>query len=141
MPEIISVDTNFILSILIKISNSEQALKILSGAAEHYEKIFVANQVISETVYVLEGIHKYTGGTAKFEKSLIKNYIFTIINTPKFIIENRKTIEKALELYVNKNIDFGDSLIAATVMDKGIKKIMTFDKDFLKVDGLAIINK
>ncbi|RZD18645.1 MAG: hypothetical protein EVG15_04490 [Candidatus Acididesulfobacter diazotrophicus] len=46
MPETVALDTNFIISILIKRNNTERALNILSGAIEHYEKIFVANQVI-----------------------------------------------------------------------------------------------
>lgn len=139
MPETVALDTNFIISILIKRNNTERALNILSGAIEHYEKIFVANQVIAETVYVLEGLHKYNGGIIKLEKYEIKDYVFSIINTPKVVIENKKTIEKALEIYINKNINFGDALIAAVVLNKGIKKIITFDKDFLKIEDLIII--
>jgi len=139
MSETVALDTNFIISILIKRNNTERALNILSGAIEHYEKIFVANQVIAETIYVLEGLHKYNGGIIKLEKHAIKDYIFSIINTPKVALENKKTVEKALEIYINKNIDFGDALIAATVLNKGIKKIITFDKDFLKIEDLIVI--
>jgi len=139
MPETVALDTNFIISILIKRNNTERALNILSETIERYEKIFVANQVIAETVYVLEGLHKYNGGIIKLEKYEIKDYVFSIINTPKVVIENKKTIEKALEIYINKNINFGDALIAAVVMNKGIKKIITFDKDFLKIEDLIII--
>lgn len=139
MPDTVAIDTNFIISILVKRNNTELALNILSEAIEHYEKIFVANQVIAETIYVLEGLHKHNGGIVKLEKPVIKDYIFSVINTPKVVLENKKTIEKALEIYINKNIDFGDALIAAVILNKGIKKIITFDKDFLKIEDLIII--
>ena len=140
MSEFIAVDTNFILSVLIKRNNTETALKILSGAIDNYEKIFVPNHVIVETVYVLEGLHKYDNNVKKLEKTSIKNYIYSIINTPKIVLENKKIIEKALELYERESINFGDVLIAAIVLNKGIKKIISFDSHFLKIKELKVIN-
>ena len=79
MPETVALDTNFIISILIKRNNTERALNILSGAIEHYEKIFVANQVIAETVYVLEGLHKYNGEIIKLENMRLKTMYFLLL--------------------------------------------------------------
>jgi predicted nucleic acid-binding protein len=71
MSEFIAVDTNFILSVLIKRNNTEKALKILSNAIENYEKSFVPNHVIVETIYVLEGLHKYESKNINFGDALI----------------------------------------------------------------------
>ncbi len=135
----VSLDTNFILSIIIKRDNTALALKILSSIVEHYDRIFVANQAIVETVYVLEGIHKFNPDMSRLQKQEIMNYVYAIINTPKVFIENKKIIEKAFGLYITQKLDFGDSLIAAAILHKGIKEIVSFDNDFLKIQEFKVI--
>ncbi len=135
-----SLDTSFILSIIIQRDNTAMALEILSFIVEHYDRIFVPNQAIVETIYVLEGIHKFNPGMSRLQKHEIINYIYAIINTPKVFIENKKIIEKAFDLYLTQKLDFGDSLIAAAILYKGIKEIVSFDNDFLKIQEFKVIH-
>ncbi|MBM4387840.1 MAG: PIN domain-containing protein [Deltaproteobacteria bacterium] len=134
-----ALDTSFILSIIIRRETTDSALRILSKITKDYDEIFVPQQVIAEVAYVLEGIHKYTRQRKKLSANEISDYIESIMNTPKFIIENERGISSALKYYRELNIGFGDSLIAGTVRSRGIDKIASMDKDFERIGDLEVI--
>ena len=134
----VAIDTNFILSIILKREQTEKALKALSEAQARYEEIYLPKQVIGEVVYVLEGIHRYTPQRKRLSRAQIRDYVFSILNTSKIACEDEKEVLEALDLYVNRKISFGDALIVANISRRGIGEILSFDDDFRRIEGLKV---
>jgi predicted nucleic acid-binding protein len=124
------IDTNAILSLLLERENTEETKRILEKLINQGYTLYLTQQAIAETVYVLQNIHK-TGMYPKLSKQkisyLIRNLIFS---RDIFETEREKRILKALKLYEEENADFGDALICATALEKKIKEVFTFDLDF-----------
>ena len=87
---------------------------------------------------VLEGIHRYTPQRKRLSRSQIRDYVFSILNTPKIACEDEKEVFEALNLYVNRKISFGDALIVANISRRGIGEILSFDEDFRRIEGLKV---
>lgn len=138
--KVIGIDTNFILSIFIKRNNSNEALDLLSKIIEEYDRIFIPQQVIAEIVYVLEGIHKYTENYKKLSKEKISEYIEAIFNIPKSEIENAEVILEALNIYRKENVSFGDALIVASLINKKIYELASFDKALNSLKNIKVID-
>jgi len=134
----IAVDTSFILSILIKRDTTQRAVGTLSKIQERYDEIYVPKQVIGEVVYVLQGIHKYTPQRKKLSKAQVRDFVFSILNTPQLFCEDGKEVVEALNLYVEKGLSFGDALIVSHILAKGIEEILSFDDDFRTIEGLKV---
>jgi predicted nucleic acid-binding protein len=71
-----------------------------------------------------------------------KKIVEGIINSSKWRVLDRSidTFLKGIELYESLQIPFWDAQIASVLLDNGIKKIVTEDKDFEKVTGIEVIN-
>lgn len=138
--KVIGIDTNFILSIFIKRNNSNEALDLLSKIIEEYDRIFIPQQVIAEIVYVLEGIYKYTENYKKLSKEKISEYIEAIFNIPKSEIENAEVILEALNIYRKENVSFGDALIVASLINKKIYELASFDKALNSLKNIKVID-
>ena len=134
----VAIDSSFILSIILKRKQTEKALRALSEAQARYDELYLPKQVIGEVVYVLEGIHRYTPQRKRLSRMQIRDYVLSILNTPKIDCEDQEEVVEALGLYVKKRLSFGDALIAANVTKRGIGQILSFDEDLRKIEGLKV---
>lgn len=91
-------------------------------------------------VYVLEGIHKYTENHERLSREKISEYIEAIFNIPKTEIENKEVILEALNIYRKENISFGDALIVASLINRKIEKLASFDKALRNLKEIKIID-
>ena len=92
----------------------------------------INNIVLSET---LNGIRRY-------EKRVDLNKIYTIINEVMEIKYLKKSdYEEAVNIYgyYNGSINYSDCLILKTMQDNNINKILSYDDDFDKINGLQRI--
>ncbi len=133
-------DTNIIVY-AYDVSDEEKksACKKLLSAVFGAQSIgVVSNQILAEVFYVL---------TTRIAKPLnaatAKAIILTFLKSDNWlkINYNEKTLEKAIETIVNIKLDLWDALIAETMKENGINKIITEnEKDFRKIPGIKIIN-
>lgn len=125
------LDTNIILRYLLADhpKQSPKAKKFLEKVERDEEKVITTALVIAEAVYVSES----TGaGRKKISEALLK-----IIGLPGLQLANKQNFAKVFALYQKKNIDFVDAYHAVFAWQKGLKEIISFDKDFDKVAGLV----
>lgn len=125
------LDTNIILRYLLADhpEQSPKAKEFLEKVERGEEKVITTALVIAEAVYVLES----TGaGRKKISQALSK-----IISLPGLQIVGKQNFAKAFSLYQKKNIDFADAYHAVFARQKGLREIVSFDKDFDKVAGLV----
>ena len=125
----ISVDTNVLVRIFIDDKSTSQVEKA-RALAKKEKKIFIAQTVQTELVWVLKRAYKIT-------KQQILRVLDEISSNAAFIIQNEQIFDTALSLYEKNNIDFSDCLIFAESFEAETKKIYTFDKQFAKLPHVS----
>lgn len=115
----IRVDTNYVIRYLMNDNEemAEKAEKILEN-----EKVFLANEIIAEVVYVLEGVYQ-------IQKDDIRNSLQELVSFKNILVDNKQVMMNALTLYEEKNLDFVDCLLCAYSPNE---KVLTFDKKLNK---------
>ena len=114
------LDTNYLVRFFTKDveKQAREAQKVIEN-----EKIYIAEIVLAETVYILE-----THYEAKKEDVCDK--LFSFLNQPNVYTFSFAGL--ALEIYKNENISFYDSLLVSQAKDKK-GKLKTFDEKLAKV--------
>lgn len=125
------LDTNIVLRYLLADhpKQSPRAKEFLERVEKGEEKVITTPLVIAEAVYVLES----TGA----DRKKISQALSKIISLPGLQIAGKQNFAKAFSLYQKKNIDFVDAFHAVFAKEKGLKEVVSFDKDFDRVAGLS----
>lgn len=124
------IDSSFLISLLTENEKNNQHSCEISENINEYRVI--NNIVLSET---LNGIRRY-------EKRVDLNKIYTIINEVMEIKYLKKSdYEEAVNIYgyYNGSINYSDCLILKTMQDNNINKILSYDDDYDKINGLQRI--
>ena len=128
----IILDTNIILRFITaddKVKQEKVALlfeKIKEGRAT----AFIHDVIFSEIVFVLVSKKLYS-----LPKRKIQALLLPIVNLTHIKFNNKKSVKRALDLFVKYNLDFEDALIAAYA-EKSKSEIFSFDKDFKKIPSI-----
>ncbi len=115
----IRLDSNYILRYLV---NDDKDMANIAQEIIENKNIYIANEVLAEVVYVLNGVYK-----ASKEKIFLD--LSELISFENIYASNKAIVQKALELYKDKNLDFVDCLLCAY---SKIDEILTFDKKLNK---------
>lgn len=123
------IDTNILLRFLLRDNEKffQKAKKYLTDAKDKKVVLILLSQVIFEIDYVLRGVYRLS-----YKESA--DYLTKLIKTPYIQIENRTIITEAIEKYKEKNIDLVDLFLLETAR-KEKAQVLSFDKDFSKLDG------
>jgi len=111
----IRLDSNYILRYLV---NDNEDMANIAEEVINTKNVYIANEVLAEVVYVLGGIYKAS-------KEKICSDLSELINFTNIYTSNKAIVQKALELYRDKNLDFVDCLLCSY---SEIDEILTFDK-------------
>ncbi len=115
----IRIDTNYIIRYLVN-DNIEMANKAEEVLLT--KDVFIANEILAEVIYVLEGVYKVT----REESSLLLEELLEFEN---ILVEDKEKIKEALKLYRAKRLDFVDCLLCIYSQED---EIITFDKKLNK---------
>ncbi len=116
-------DTNFLLRFYLD-DIPPQALKakLMVQAAKEGAILLVTDLiVVCEMVWVLDSFYN-------LEKEAISEKITNLYRTPGVVVFNGDVLPDALSIYVRKNIDFTDVVVASSVMKNHIEYLASFDK-------------
>jgi len=134
MNNLIYADTNIFLRYLT--SEPAELAEKVSGFFKKMEsgiyKLYVCDMVISELVYVLEKVFELS-------KKEINEKIKALILKKNIIMENKQVIYKALDVYMDHNINFVDAYIYCHSSRKRVNKVFSFDEHFRRFDDIEII--
>jgi predicted nucleic-acid-binding protein len=120
-------DTNFLLRFYLD-DIPAQALKAkrMVQAAKDGAFLLVTDLiVICEMVWVMDSFYD-------LEKEVIAEKITNLYRTPGVEVCNGDTLPDALSIYVTKNIDFTDAVVASSALKNHIEYIASFDKKHMK---------
>lgn len=130
------VDTD----ILIRYLTGDDAKKQAAAAAlfekvSKSELILIApDTVIADAVFVLSSPKLYN-----LPRAEVRDLLTTLLRHPGFRVQNRGVVLKALALYADCSLDFGDVLIVVTMEQKKGKILYSFDRDFDQFVGIERI--
>lgn len=132
----IILDTNVIIRLLTaddKIKQ-EKAARLFEKIKEGKITAFIHDVIFAEIVFVLVSKKLYN-----LSKHKIQALLLPIVNLINIKLHNKRKVKRALELFVQYDIDFEDALIAADAENEKIE-IVSFDRDFKKIP-LVISNE
>lgn len=115
-------DANVILRYLLK--DDEQFFNKATEIIEN-NTLLITNEIAAEIVYVLEKVYKVP-------KSEIRTALTEFFNSPSIIINDKKVILTAFELFDLNNLDFVDAILLAYNHLQNYK-VFTFDKKLNKL--------
>ena len=105
-------------------AKADRVEKLLDQAAGGEKQLLTTEMVIAEVAWVLESFYKLNNRT-------IGPMIKAILATPGLEVINGALVEKAVEHYMGKNIDFIDGYIAAVMERQKVSEIYSYDKKHL----------
>jgi predicted nucleic acid-binding protein len=105
-------------------AKADRVEKLLNQAAEGKKRLLTTELVIAEVVWVLESFYK-------LDNHAIGPMVKAILATPGLEVLNGALVEKAVEHYMEKNIDFIDGYIAAVMERHKVIEIFSYDKKHL----------
>ena len=124
------IDSSYLIALLISTDKKHPRTNDLNQ--ELTEKKIINNTVLSE---VLNSLTKFGGKKGKL--------IFNLINET-FEIEylNKQDYQEAMDIYLkyDGSINYSDCTILKKMKKKNINKIVSFDSDFDKVNGIVRIH-
>lgn len=121
------LDSNIILRYLLGEPKASSIEELLKGK----HKLILLDIVFAEVIWTLIRFYKWRKDRViSFTSSLLK-----IEN----VLVNKNLLLKSLEIYKNHNIKYTDAYIVASMAEKGVKQIYSFDRDFDKIPGVRRI--
>jgi predicted nucleic acid-binding protein len=120
-------DTNFLLGFYLDdIPTQATKAKRMVQAAKDGSLILVTDLiVICEMVWVMDSFYG-------LDKAEISEKMSNLNQTPGIVIINGEILPDALDIYVNKNVDFTDAVIATVASKNHIEYLASFDKKHMK---------
>jgi predicted nucleic acid-binding protein len=94
--------------------------------------VVAPDTVIADAVYVLSSPRLY-----HVARDEIRELLTTLVRLPHFQVQNRFCVLQALELYASTKLDFGDTLIIASMEQQNSRILYSYDTDFDRIQGIA----
>jgi predicted nucleic acid-binding protein len=88
--------------------------------------------VIADAVYVLSSPRLY-----HIARSDIQELLAALVRLPQFHLQNRWSALRALDIYAATRLDFGDTLIIASMEQQGSHILYSYDADFDRIEGIT----
>lgn len=128
------VDTNVFLRFFLWDipAQAEAAEELFAQAARLEIGLLTSELVLAEIVWTLESYYRRP-------KPLIAEVVGAVLDTPNLIVPNAPLIRRALQEYVERNVDFIDAHSAALMRDGGIREVASFDKHFGRFPDLSVV--
>jgi predicted nucleic-acid-binding protein len=120
-------DTNFLLRFYLD-DIPAQALKAkrMVQAAKEGKLLLITDLiVICEMVWVMDSFYD-------LEKEVISEKISNLYRTPGVVVSNGDILPDVISVYIRKNIDFTDAVVASSAKKNDIEYLASFDKKHMK---------
>ena len=128
------LDTNIILRYLTKDdeAKAEACYELFEQVRQGNKELFTCEAVIAEVVYVLSSPRLY-----QLSRDDIRARLLPILSLQGLVIPNKTIYIRALDIYVSHpQLDFEDAIAVAYMERIGLTHIVSYDRDFDRVDGV-----
>lgn len=123
MKKIVFADTNLFLRYLTNddLKQANAVERVLDRAKNGELVLFTHPLIIAEIIWALSKVYH-------LDRHAIRRRILAIINTAGIRVESEHLVTQALDLHVNKNIDFIDAYSIHWMKAQDIETAYTFDQ-------------
>lgn len=127
-----ALDANVILRFLTNDvpEQANRCAELLKRVEAGAEEVWLPDLVLADIIWILEKFYKQP-------KKQICELLVPILNLRSLRFSSKKTAQKALRLYVEKNLDWTDAVIAAQLLACQPREIHSYDRDFDKIEGIT----
>lgn len=121
------VDTDVLIRLLTGDDPAKQsAARALFERVESGElSLRAPDTVFADAVYVLSSRVTY-----RKSREEVHDLLLPLLRLPGFRVQNRRTLLRALRIYADTNIDFGDAMVAAAAEGARARIVYSYDRDF-----------
>jgi predicted nucleic-acid-binding protein len=129
---VIALDTNVFVRFLVE-DDAEQAArakKVVRGALDAGEPVFVSAVVLSELAWVLERAYE-------LPRRDIAAAVEGLLAAHPFEVEHAPAAARALARYRRGRAGYPDYLIQQLAAERGCAELVTFDRELLREDGFT----
>jgi predicted nucleic-acid-binding protein len=127
---VIGLDTNVLVRYLVEddLDQSERAAKLIDGAIDENQLLFVSSVVLCEVVWVLQGPYKVS-------RARVVSLLEALLKVSQLKLESRDVVANAVARFSRGKGDFADYVIHEAAKLAGCSGVATFDKALLREDG------
>ncbi len=111
---------------------SKKAAHFIQRAVRQDEPLYLNHVVLCELVWILSAVYEH-------RKEDIIKMLETVLLTGQFELEDKSSIESALEDYKKSKADFSDCLIGRRNRAFGSDSTLTFDRTLKSVDTFEVV--
>jgi predicted nucleic acid-binding protein len=128
------IDTDVIIRFLTGDDLKKQAAA--TAPFEQIEQGFLTvkapDTVIADAVFVLSSPRLY-----HIARNEVRELLAPLVHLSHFQVQNRYNVLRALDLFASTNLDFGDTLIIATMEQQNSHILYSYDNDIDRVLGIT----
>jgi len=128
------IDTDVIIRFLTgdDLKKQAAAANLFDQIEQGLLTIAAPDTVIADAVYVLSSPRLY-----HIARSEVRELLTTLVSLPGFRVQNQLCVLRALDLYSTTRLDFGDTLIIASMEQESSQVIYSYDTDFDRIQGIT----
>lgn len=125
------IDANVLLRFLVNDipEQADRCAELLKRVEAGTEQVLLPDIVLADVIWTLEKFYKQ-------RKSKIQDILAPILELKGLHFSSKAAARRALQLYVQKNIDWTDAFVASQMLSKKKNQIYSYDRDFDKVPGI-----
>ncbi len=125
------IDANIILRYLRdeQTDHGERAARLFSAVAAGTLSVTLDEVVVAEVTWTLTSFYR-------LPKQEIATILLTLLAEDGIRNPDKETLQLALALFAQWNLDFADALLAAKAFASGDNALYSFDRDFDRIPGL-----
>ena len=128
----IALDTTVLIRFLVEDDEQQSRLatRLIEGAIERDEPLFISDIVMCETVWVLSSAYR-------FSRAEIVQALSGLLRARAVVFTSSDRLARALDAYAKGKSDFADYLIREHARAAGADTVATFDRSLLKERGFT----
>jgi predicted nucleic-acid-binding protein len=111
---------------------SRRAVHFIQRAVRQGEPLYLNHVVLCELAWILTSVYEHS-------KEEIAGMMENILLTGHFELEDKPTIESALEDYKKSKADFADCLIGWRNVRRGCEATLTFDRRLKAIETFEVV--
>ena len=127
------VDTDVIIRLLTgdDLTKQAAAAALFEQVEQGLFTIAAPDTVIADAVYVLSSPRLY-----HIARNEVRELLTPLVRLPHFRVQNQQSILRALDLFSSTNLDFGDTLIIASMEQQDSSTLYSYDKGFDRIQNI-----
>jgi predicted nucleic acid-binding protein len=126
------IDANIFLRHLVQDqpTQSPRATAYLNRVDQGQVDAETSAAVMAEVIFTLER-------TYRTPKPRIRELVLALLEIAGMSVPDGTAVREALDIYVGRNVSYGDAFTAVLMERRGLSEIVSFDRDFDRIPGVT----